>query len=509
MRRVIVTVTITAIGYGAAVNAQTPTVTTQKEAKVSPDTCNCASANSPTHNQRQIAIDARTGRLTGPRDVPRESTVAIVMFNKNPFLYRYEQQITETVVQESALAVFLTQLSPFIAGVVPTPSGVKGAAVGDLRVADITCDAAAKARPLLEEIADRLQQLTTKLTDMRAEIQTIETAHETLRKAYNTAFPILTNSLSTCQQLCDEATRLRAALAPYDPKSTLETATTNLLAAESDSKSVSTVIDEFRKAFPDCQPRANGRNVLLDNKAYAESIAIGAINNLRAKLNLIQSDLVKFQTAKESVDRALGNAESFSQVRLVGPFSVPTTVSVAVSRYAATDTDGKTKMPLASHEVHFGGGARFAISGGIVYVGVLPTAEFQQVRGIELDRHGVQQNPDTLTTIVGLKHDSKRRVLPMLLLHARALPNQRWLHATFGITGRKDNESTDVEYLIGPSVSFLDHRVFVTPGFYYGKRQFLAGDLYRGAKIPETLTAIPIQKRFEPAFAATITFRIR
>jgi hypothetical protein len=472
--------------------------------------CPCARAAQP--GNQTIVIDARTGRVRGPSDVGRKAMVQVVLTEKNPFLYRYELQVSESVVQETALAAFLTQLSPFVGAAIPGPAPGKTAAEDPTPPA-LTCEAAEKAQPPLTDIRDRYVQLISRTNEGRTAVSAVEESQKIARETYRTQQPVLVNAHASCAELCAAATTLQARLDEYllaaePPQTALDFAAATVARVESESKTLMSAVDEFRKNFPLCQPYVAARNELLEIRAYAETVLLGPVASQRARLETLRGDLSRLQAGKELVDRALLAPENFAQERIVGPFPRSTTVSVTAYRANLTDVDGKTKAAVGTHEVNFGGGARFGVSGGVVY-SKLRLEEFQQVRGIERGGDGTEINPETMTAIVGHKQNSSRRLLPMLLLHMRALPDDRWLHATFGVSAKKDSEGVDVEYLVGPSVSAVDHRVFVTAGLYYGKRQRLAGDLYLGAKIPDALTAIPVRKRYEAALGLTVTFRIR
>ena len=57
---------------------------------------------------------------------------------------------------------------------------------------------------------------------------------------------------------------------------------------------------------------------------------------------------------------------------------------------------------------------------------------------------------------------------------------------SLGITGKHD-DNVDLEYLIGPSVSFLNDRALFTFGAYGGLTQNLVSDVKVGDAIPDSL----------------------
>jgi hypothetical protein len=85
-----------------------------------------------------------------------------------------------------------------------------------------------------------------------------------------------------------------------------------------------------------------------------------------------------------------------------------------------------------------------------------------------------------------------------------------YLYVSLGITSKNDKQCTDVEYLVGPSLGLLEHRLFFTAGAYAGKKQALEGNLYPGAPVPSSLAEIPVRKdwRWSIGFAISYAFTI-
>ena len=146
---------------------------------------------------------------------------------------------------------------------------------------------------------------------------------------------------------------------------------------------------------------------------------------------------------------------------------------------------GATPLVGDVNEVVQIGRPKFKLSGGLVF-SPLPRRTFKKVTGFVLDAQG---NPigNADATVVGFEQNSPRRLLPMLFLNSRLLDYESGsLYFSFGITGKKDN-NLDLEYLIGPSVSFLNDRALFTFGAYGGMTQNLVSDVRIGQAIPDSL----------------------
>ena len=125
------------------------------------------------------------------------------------------------------------------------------------------------------------------------------------------------------------------------------------------------------------------------------------------------------------------------------------------------------------------------LSGGMVY-SPLPRRTFKPVKGFVLDAQG---NPtgNGDANVIGFDQNSPRRLFPMMFINSRVVDHEKAsLFFSLGITGKHD-ENVDMEYLVGPSVSFLNDRALFTVGAYGGLTQNLVSDVRVGDAIPDSL----------------------
>jgi predicted nucleic acid-binding Zn-ribbon protein len=177
------------------------------------------------------------------------------------------------------------------------------------------------------------------------------------------------------------------------------------------------------------------------------------------------------------------------------------------------DTEGTTdpapqqpQTPDQQTELKFGA-PRFILSGGIAF-SRLEKREFQPVLGVARDRSGMPTSPDTITNVIGLKDSSDWTLGPILVLSARLVEGNGFgLYGSFGITGKKTDNNTDIDYLFGPSVSIFDNRILFTGGAYVGRQVRLGGDAFLGAPIGADAT-IPTRKEYHAKFGFSVTFRV-
>lgn len=112
----------------------------------------------------------------------------------------------------------------------------------------------------------------------------------------------------------------------------------------------------------------------------------------------------------------------------------------------------------------------------------------------------------------GFKNNSSFRPIPLLLLNTRVYePNDTLavhLSAGAGVDIKTGEAGSDVEFIVGPSVSFK-RSMFVTTGLHVGRVPKLAGGFELGQEVPEGIDQPPVEKAWKSGFIVTITFKLR
>ena len=153
------------------------------------------------------------------------------------------------------------------------------------------------------------------------------------------------------------------------------------------------------------------------------------------------------------------------------------------------------------------GRPRFMLSGGMVY-SPLPRRTFKPVKGFVLDAQG---NPtgNGDANVIGFDQNSPRRLFPMMFINSRVIDHEKAsLFFSLGITGKHD-DNVDMEYLVGPSVSFLNDRALFTVGAYGGLTQNLVSDVRVGDAIPDSLGDAKFFRKtltWKPGFSFSYSF---
>jgi hypothetical protein len=230
---------------------------------------------------------------------------------------------------------------------------------------------------------------------------------------------------------------------------------------------------------------------------------VGTANELDAGVKKMVSGKNTFEAIVNIINKVFSDPHAFYQVYTRGEYGLPTDVEITVERKDITNAEAKFVKIIDAETINFGGGPRFAIAGGVV-MSPLETINFKRVPALV---NGQQ------TTIVGREESSNSRILPILMLHGRLADGWKSIsgfHFSLGVTAKPTDSETNVEFLIGPSISFIEERLFFTFGGYAGRRKELEGNLVPGQVLPNEFgDEIPTSNHlvWKPGFALTYKFK--
>jgi hypothetical protein len=440
--------------------------------------------------KKDFIINARTGATRGKRGFGRTDTARIIVVEKNPFRYEYELTTKEQTIPEPAIGAFFGRF-PLLAEELKEKTES-----GSVRESAVSC-------PTLNEVIMVESQLAAE--DSSSDANSLRNGYLAQKRAYDqvaqrfkTAQDTLNNPHAVCPGLRDTAEGIRSTLQGYEPdlKSLSERAKRFQIRAEFLQSEM--VRLQGSGLSPACTTRLDQLRRLA--VAYVSTAA-----TFQKGIESITEGKGAFDAAVERINAVLSDDNAFSEVREQGPFSLPTNVEITLKRKDRLDAKASFAQIGNTATVNFGGGARFAIAGGVV-ASPFETVTYKRVPAIIGGR---------ATTIIGEENSSNSRILPILMLHGRLfeMPHNRYfsgVHLSLGVTAKPNDEGTNVEWLVGPSLSFVEERLFLTFGGYAGRRQQLQGNLAPGQELPEEFKDdIPINNRltWKPGFALTYKFK--
>lgn len=152
----------------------------------------------------------------------------------------------------------------------------------------------------------------------------------------------------------------------------------------------------------------------------------------------------------------------------------------------------------------------FSVSGGFGF-STINEREFVFVQSTK----PVTENGQTTQQVIqrfGFKNNSSFRPIPLLLLNTRIY---EWSDTTAlhlsggaGVDIKTGEAGTDVEFIVGPSISFK-RSLFLTAGLHVGRVPKLAGGFAVGDEVPEGVDEPPVEKAWKPGFIFALTYKLR
>lgn len=474
-------------------------------------------------------LDARNGNIyengqlvTSTRRFKRNERAIIVVDNKNPFLYTYRLTLQATPVLEPALDAFV----PLIVGSLgefkakPAPTG--GTSFTTTVNAEDVCG------PAKEKVRSLIGDVETAVNEMSAASTTIEDQRNksrSLTDAYNTArLPLFTPNQTRASLHAASRNFIQVVDGRIGPPNGVDRATLDAMSAElerltREANRFKGRVEAIRAAHPTCL-NANNEGELISEQLRraaeaADELLADAARYERA-LNEIRTDLQKVIDARTNVLKVLCDPHAFFSESVIGQFEETNDVDIQLEvtpRQGVTEAQPVSGSPFKA-KFTFGNAPFFSISGGLIF-SPLQKKEYVRVQGFQLDAQGNQvlvNGQPNLTTVIGLKESSRTRIIPAVFLNGLLTERRTGfidgVHFSLGITAKNDNKGTDIEFLVGPSISMLERRMFLTFGGYAGKQQKLAGNLFEGLALPTGVSEIPVEKNYRWSFGVALSYRI-
>ena len=463
----------------------------------------------PPNEKKDFIISARTGESKGKKKFGLHDNARIIITEKNPFLYEYRVTLKDKPILEPAIAEFFGNFPLFTDTLKPKTGAGGAAAAAGLQDFTSSCPQLGERFPLetntlfsLWQALEAADSSGPGAASLRNQYIAEKNTYEGIAQQVEQAKRTLYDQNASCPNLCATATSIRSTLQNYRPDLQQLSNDINLFKSRADS---------FQLGVQDLEAKVRNSSPQLPNNCFTlidqlRTLASGykdTANTFEGGVQKITNGKKTFDAIVKTINNVFSNPNAFYQVYTRGEYGTPTDVEITVERKDLTKDDTTFAKVGEVETINFGGGPRFAIAGGIV-VSPLETVNFKRVPAIVGGRS---------TTIVGKDEGSNTRVLPMLMLHGRLMEGRgaiSGLHMSLGITAKPNDTGTNVEFLIGPSLSFIEERLFLTFGGYAGRRKQLEGNLVLGQELPTGFTdEIPTSNHlvWKPGVALTYKFK--
>jgi hypothetical protein len=462
----------------------------------------------PPDESKDFVINGRTAETSGKKKFRLRDNARIILTEKNPFLFEYKVTLKDKVIVESAIADFFNGW----------PLSIKGEktkeATDKAKEAAKATDANAAPAPtpcpaLTQQFGPRVQHINTlqdwlsqSMAGLGESYAAQKERYERVAKSVDDDKKVVYDENASCSTVCQRATNIRTTLNQYKPnldRLSKDVATFKLY-AELFQREVDVLIDQAQN-----NAQISGAECAAVLSAYEASAKgyVQVATEMDAGLREMMSGKKTFDTIVKTINKVFSDPHAFYQIYHRGDYGQPTDVEITVERKDATKEEGKFVKIIDAETINFGGGPRFAIAGGVV-VSPFETINFKRVPALV---NGQQ------TTIIGREESSNSRILPILMLHGRFAEGKgpiSGFHFSLGVKAKPNDTATNVEFLIGPSISFIEERLFFTFGGYAGRQKQLEGNLVLGQELPKEFSDdIPTSTHlvWKPGFALTYKFK--
>ncbi|HYP28673.1 MAG TPA: Ig domain-containing protein [Blastocatellia bacterium] len=474
---------------------------------------------------KRVVLDARQGYVDGLKRFGLGDEIIVVVDNKNPYLFKYQYSSARSGVSEGAIATFLPLLGGIVAEVAKPPEEAKPEPAAP--AATEAARAAASARfsqPPITREPPPCQEAWTELAILYARtrcasdyseetsrsLRELKHGVNALNETYNARKKGLENPELPRPALCRDSLLFLDATktASYTPK--VNEISNQLEDQLKIAAGFSAKINDLLSRFPNCIRALDFRKI----EAYSEQLS-AAVKKNQEVLDQVRKLIAGVNETRNKVALTLENPIAFVETHRESDFSESTNTAITVKLTPLSKDIEAPKDPY-SFNLSSGKAPFFSMTAGLVFSS-LRKLEYQRVQGFELDRQGnlvLDENGNPRTgPVIGLKEGSRTRISPSVMLNGRFYQPRSagWLsgiHASLGITAKNDNKGTDLEFLVGPSFSFLEDKIFFTLGGYAGRQQKLEGRFFEGQAAPPDLGELPIRKDYRWSVGFALTYRL-
>lgn len=484
----------------------------------------CPPQLAPEDKALKYTVDLATGAARDKKRYRTSDEVEIRIINKNPFLFDYRVKVEEQAIPEPALdtffKVFNTSASAALLATITPPATTQG---NPSRPPD--CDDFIERSEVFKKTKANLDDMQALLlknyNELKSTAADSEKLLEALRGVIKDKEKPMQDAAADCIALVTAASAVEGVIEEGFNESKPGFGKAH--------KELSTKFTEFKKGVNDYETLIAAARIMLKNATCGPAVIESQVwvfetTKEAFKLSLdpknekgLQKLMTNFETAakeikdrQETIQGVLKRPALFWEAHQVGDYDEITLVTLTIDKKKRDDKDFPP-TPFLVKKLRFGGRQRFALAAGASFTG-LDLETYKPIQGVPLNADGTPVQNGMVTRVVGLDESSKDRILPLIMLHTRI--GGGWgeisgFHLSFGFAGETGNNGLNLEYLLGPSISFAEERFFITAGVYSGRTETLQNGFFVGKPLDATIPDVPVSRGRSRAFGLAATYRFR
>lgn len=460
-----------------------------------------ARCNPIPHLPAFIDINANTGQILGGTTRFAEGEkVQVLISGKNPFKYAYRTQIVSSPLDPGTAAAFLR--------LVPGAGALIDSVLGTTQASGV---AKTEATGIPEctlvgwsEVKKQRDKLTTDIEALKKDAAEIKSVHEEYAKFVEDTDKDSLGDTMQCAAICVRAGELVQNL---DKLIDLKEFKEKVAAVASASKKLQISITALRATDARCKPDLDGaEKIAQDAATVAETLA--------EVVNKLEGAKASFEALGKIIKAALADEHAFREEHFPYTGDGPTNVRITLFRRNLR-VEGSAEKEVTSIDLKVGQG-HFSISAGIGF----STLEDKHIirDGEKFGEENKSSLRPSLTVMLNAQfgHLWSWSTGTPATQNCPACPAtpKRALPATWGIsTGlvvSNRNDTTQTEFILGPSLGLLDNNLFMTLGLHLAQVEKLGGGHKIGEEIPADLTGeLPVKKDWAKGFMLAVTYKMR
>jgi hypothetical protein len=430
-----------------------------------------------------VEVDANTGAvLNGATSFSEGDKVQVIISRMNPYKYDYESQIKSAPLDISIVSSFL--------GLIPGADALSSLFGGQLTKLDKNNNSVmANGRSValianqcppdqLQTLIERSNQLKTDYEQAAATAKALESPYKAYEKFVLATDKDFLGSTSECEAICVQGSDLLPVLSNLTDLAGFKDQLTKL---QKDADTLGKDIASYKQANPACSaPEITA----IENNVKAATAA-----GKDAQTRVAELDKAKpaIELLGQRITKTLTDNDSFSVVHYPYTQGEPTGVQITLFRKNLRE-DGAKEKQVGQVQLTVGQ-SRFSLSAGIGFSTIQDVTIVKQ--GDKFAEENKSDLRPSLTTMLNAQ------------LHKGYWPRSTWGISTGLVLTTRDN-TTEVEYIVGPNLGLLDNRFFIVLGYHAARVQSL-----RSKDIPADSQEIPVVKVWKSGAMLAFTYKIR